>query len=152
MALESIKKSTPFIKAALLKEGQIIKGYYAGDWTSEMYPERKNIKVKLSEPQTFTVHKKIDDDTNEEVEMSLKKGDSIILQGAGSLKYFFEEEHPLGCYFHFIYKGMVKIQKGPAKGKNMHRFDVLRDLDKVDAELGNVVSKESDSEEDELGF
>lgn len=128
MALEPVKSFTPFIKAALLEKGQTIKGYYTGTWSSELYPDRKNIKLVLKEPQTFKTHKKVGD-TLEIENISLQKGSEIILQAGGTLKYFFDDNHPQNVLFHFIYQGMAPMKSGPAKGKDMHRFEVLRDLD-----------------------
>ena len=142
MALESLKKSTPFIKAALLEKGQAVKGYYVGPWSSEMYPDRKSLKLVLSEDQTFKLHKKNGDDVVTET-ASLKKGDQVILQGGGNLKYFFEDNHPKGVLFHFVYNGMNKIKKGPAKGKDMHNFEILRDLDNTIEVAENTEATES---------
>lgn len=128
MALQPLKKKTPFIKAALLTKGQVVKGHYLGEWSSEQYPDRKSLKLALSEPQTFKIHVKDGDDVSEET-VTLSKGDQVILQGAGNLKYFAADNHPKGVLFNFVYQGMAKIKKGPAKGKDMHQFEVLQDLD-----------------------
>jgi hypothetical protein len=143
MAFESIKNTelTPMIKPKLLNKGDKITGYFTGTWSSDKYPDAKSLVLVLSEPFKGETSRKVDG--KEKIEpLNVAAGAKVLLNAGGNLKFFVQDQQP-GYLYQFIYKGMKPITKGPAAGKDVHDFEILKD---ADATYDGPVANDSESD------
>lgn len=129
MALQSIKNNDiiPMIKPKLLEKGTKITGYFVAEWSSEKYPDAKSIVLVLTEKFKGEQSRKIDG--KEKIEpLVIEAGSKAMLNASGNLKFFVQDQEK-GYLYQFIYKGMKTLTKGPAAGKDVHDFEILKDAD-----------------------
>lgn len=129
MAFQSVSNAelTPMIKPKLLNKGDKITGYFVGEWSSAKFPDAKSIVLVLSEPFKGETSKKVDG--KEKIEkLNVDAGSKVLLNAGGNLKFFLKDQEP-GYLYQFVYKGMKTITKGPAAGKDVHDFEILKDAD-----------------------
>lgn len=130
MAFE--KTGQAFLKSKDLKVGQSITGYVVGKHNGGQFPEIDNLIMELKEGITANT---------KDGDKHFEPGQRLILNSAGSLKYFFKNGNGLG----YLYR-ITRMEDRPNKRKQIvSNFMVEVDkTDKVDVAVQAPTSYQSD--------
>lgn len=90
MAFERVGQK--WVRANDIKLGESISGHVVGRYNGGKYPEIDNIVMVLWKPITLVTR---------DGEKTYKKGDKVIINTAGNLKYFFKNGNKPGFLYQF---------------------------------------------------